>query len=227
MKIRKQPLDGSRKRILIVDDHPLLRAGLGQVVNQQDDVVVCGEAGDGPSGLAAVAKCRPDAVIVDISLEAGSGLDLIKDIHARQPTLPILALSVHHENLYAERAIRAGAQGYVMKREPVDAVMAALRKVLHGQIAVSENIVCRLIGRGSSGRTEVERSPVDLLSDRELEVFRLFGEGCGTRQIAGRLRLAASTVESYRAAIKQKLGLSTGTELIASAARFIASQSGG
>lgn len=226
MKTKTQP-DDSRKKILIVDDHPLLRAGLAQVINQQEDLVVCGEAGDGPSGLAAIAKGRPHAVIVDISLDIGSGLDLIKDIQARQPKLPILTLSVHHENLYAERALNAGAQGYVMKCEPVDTVLGALRKVLSGHAAVSENIVNRLVGRHNQSKEQAPRLPTESLSDRELEVFRLFGEGCGTRQIATKLRLSASTIESYRGAIKQKLGLSNGTELVASAARFVTKESGG
>jgi len=225
MSARKQQCD-SRKKVLIVDDHPLLREGLGRVINQQEDLVVCGEASDGPSGLAAVAKLHPDVVIVDISLDEGSGLDLIKDIIARQPKLPVLALSMHHENLYAERAIRVGARGYVMKREPVSTVITALRKVLSGNIAASENIISRLIGPRRRSTTSDSSSLADVLSDRELEVFRLFGEGCGTRQIAVKLRLAASTIESYRGAIKQKLGLANGTELIARAARFVANESG-
>jgi len=162
-----------RRRVLIVDDHPLLREGLGKVINQQEDLAVCGEAGDAPGGLAAVAKCRPDVVIADISLEEGSGLELIKDIHARYPKLPVLALSMHHEDLYADRALRAGASGYVMKREPVDTVMAALRKVLSGQTAVSENVVSRLVGRRVRGEAPAGRSPAELLSDRELEIYRL------------------------------------------------------
>lgn len=211
---------------MIVDDHPVLREGLGRVINQQDDLVVCGEAGDAPGGLAAVAKCNPDVVIVDITLDEGSGLDLIKDIRAQRPGLPVLALSMHHENLYAERAIHAGARGYVMKREPVGEVLSAIRRVLDGHLAVSENIVSRLIGaRNRAGGSE-SPSPADILSDRELEVFSLFGEGCGTRQIAAKLRVATSTIESYRAAIKVKLGLATGTELVARAARFVADESG-
>lgn len=211
---------------MIVDDHPVLREGLGRVINQQDDMVVCGEAGDAPGGLAGVAKFNPDVVIVDITLDEGSGLDLIKDIRARRPDLPVLALSMHHENLYAERAIHAGARGYVMKREPVGDLLSAIRKVLDGHLAVSENIVYRLIGARNRASGVESPSPADILSDRELEVFRLFGEGCGTRQIAAKLRVATSTIESYRAAIKVKLGLASGTELVARAARFVADESG-
>jgi DNA-binding NarL/FixJ family response regulator len=213
-----------RRRVLIVDDHPLVREGLTRVINQQEDLVVCGEAGSAPEGLAAVAERRPDVVIVDISLEDGSGLDLIKDVHARHPGLPMLALSMHHENLYAERALHAGARGYAMKREPVEAVLAALRKILSGQVAVSENIVSRLVAPPGRGSEPAADSPAGLLSDRELEVFRLFGEGCGTRQIAARLHVAVSTVESYRASIKQKLQLGNATELVSHAARFVASE---
>ena len=221
-----QPLRGPKKKVLIVDDHPLLREGLGRIVNQQDDLVVCGEAGDAPQGLAALAKCRPDVVIVDISLEEGSGLDLIKALHAREPQLPILALSMHHEDLYADRALRAGARGYVMKREPAGSVLAALRKVLGGRMAVSENVAGRLLRRRVRGAPSPARSPAELLSDRELEVFRCLGEGLGTRAIAGRLRLAVSTVESHRAGIKQKLDLKTATELVSRAAQFVATEPG-
>ena len=205
-----------------MDDHPLLREGLGRVINQQDDLVVCGEAGDAPGGLSAVAKCRPDVVIVDISLEEGSGLDLIKDLHARQPKLPLLALSMHHEDLYAERALRAGASGYVMKRESAGTVMAALRKVLSGQTAFSDAVVSRLVGRHGRGEPPALRSPTELLSDRELDIYRLLGEGHGTREIAAKLRIAVSTVESYRAGIKQKLNLKNATELVSRAAQFVA-----
>jgi DNA-binding NarL/FixJ family response regulator len=219
----REPRD-ARRKVLIVDDHPLLREGLGRVINQQEDLIVCGEAGDAPGGLAAVAKCRPDVAIVDISLEEGSGLELIKDIHARQPKLPVLALSMHHEDLYAERALRAGASGYVMKREPVSVVIAALRKVLRGQTAVSENVVKRLVDRRVPGQQPTGRSPTEVLSDREIEIYRCLGEGNGTREIAARLRIAVSTVESYRASIKQKLALKSATQLISRAAQFVAGE---
>lgn len=213
-----------KRKVLIVDDHPILREGLGRIINQQADLVVCGEADNAPNGLAAVAKCRPDVVIVDISLEEGSGLDLIKDIHARQPKLPVLALSMHHEDLYAERALHAGALGYVMKREPAGAVLAALRKVLCGQTALSENMVSRLLCQRIQGDGPVLRSPAELLSDRELEVYRCLGEGHGTREIAKKLRIAMSTVESYRAGIKQKLALKNATDLVSHAVRFVAEE---
>jgi len=225
MKANKPPRN-VRTKVLIVDDHPLLREGLGRVINQQEDLVVCGAVGDASNGLAAVTRCRPDVMIVDISLEKGSGLELIKDAHTQRPQLPILALSMHHEDLYADRAIRAGASGYVMKREPVGAVITALRKVLSGQMAVSENVVSRLMGRRVRGEQPAGRSLAELLSDRELEIYRCLGEGCGTRAIAAKLRIAVSTVESYRASIKRKLNLRNATELVSHAAQFVAAESG-
>ena len=220
--MKKKTAPASRKRnVLIVDDHPLLRDGLAKVINQQPDLAVCGEAADARAGLAAAAKLRPDVVIADVTMDEGNGLDLIKDLHLRQPGLPVLVLSMHHENLYAERAVRAGARGYVMKREPVAAVLAALRKVLAGQMALSDAIVRRLLDAPARVRKTAAASPAEVLSDRELEVFRLLGQGFGTRQIAEKLRLATSTVESYRAGIKQKLGLARATELVARAAQFV------
>ena len=217
------PQTGSnRKKVLIVDDHPLLRDGLAKVINQQADLMVCGEAANARAGLAAVAKHHPDVAIVDLSLEEGNGLDLIKDIHAREPKLPVLVLSMHPENLYAERAVRAGARGYVMKHEPVAQVIAALRKVLAGGMALSDNILCRLLNHAEPGPAEA--SPAQQLSDRELEVFRMLGQGQGTRQIAQKLGLAVSTIESYRASIKQKVGVERATELVARAARFVAGE---
>lgn len=225
MKATKQP-GGMRKKVLLVDDHPLLREGLSRIINQQENLIVCGEAGNASGGLAAVNRLHPDIVIVDISLEEGNGLDLIKDIRAHNPKLPILALSMHHEDLYAERAIRAGAKGYVMKHEPASAVMGALQKVLNGQLAVSDNIISRLVGCRAQGEQAASGLPTDLLSDRELEIYRNLGEGHGTREVAAKLGIAASTVESYRASIKQKLNLKNATDLISSAARFVAAESG-
>jgi DNA-binding NarL/FixJ family response regulator len=216
------PTRPAKKRVLIVDDHPLLRDGLAKVLNQQADLLVCGEAGDARSGLAAVATCRPDVVIADLTLEEGNGLDLIRDIRLRNPKLPILVLSMHNEKLYAERAVRAGARGYVMKHEPVGAVVAALRKVLAGHVALSDAIVSRLLGAPERADPSAAGLDVAGLSDRELDVFRLLGQGLGTRQIAAKLRLAISTVETHRAGIKLKLRLQSSTELISAATRFLA-----
>ena len=226
--MKKKTAPASRKRnVLIVDDHPLLRDGLAKVINQQPDLAVCGEAAAARAGLAAAAKLRPDVVIADVTMDEGNGLDLIKDLHARNAKLPVLVLSMHHENLYAERAVRAGARGYVMKREPIGHVIAALRKVLDGHMALSEEIVSRLLVAPDRKRTTAADSPAETLSDRELEVFRFFGNGMGTRAIAAKLRLAVSTVESYRSSIKQKLGLAGATELVARAAQFVADETRG
>ena len=219
--------NGRKRRVLIVDDHPLLRDGLARVINQQADLVVCGEAADARGGLTAAARLDPDVAIVDLTMDEGNGLDLIKDLHARNAKLPVLVLSMHHENLYAERAVRAGARGYVMKREPIGHVIAALRKVLDGHMALSEEIVSRLLVAPDRKRTTAADSPAETLSDRELEVFRFFGNGMGTRAIAAKLRLAVSTVESYRSGIKQKLGLAGATELVARAAQFVADETRG
>ena len=215
------PARNSKHHVLIVDDHPLLRDGLGKVLNQQVDFQVCGEAGEARSALTAIPKCAPDVVIVDLTMDDGNGLDLIRDIRAQHPRLPILVLSMHHENLYAERAVRAGAQGYVMKREPVGVVVDALRKVLNGHMALSENMVSRMLATPERGGKPATGSPAELLSDRELDVFRLLGHGLGTRQISAKLHVAASTVETHRAAIKRKLGLGDATELVARAAQFV------
>lgn len=216
-----------KKAILMVDDHPLLRDGLSKVINQQEDLAVCCEAGNAREALAALGKGSPDVAIIDLTLEEGNGLDLIQDIHKRFPKLPILVLSMHHEDLYAERAIRAGARGYVMKREPVGRVIDALRKLLAGHLAFSEDIVARLLAHPGARKKSSPASPAERLSNRELDVFRLLGQGLGTRQASAKLRLAFSTVESYRASIKRKLGISSATELVARAVRFVEDETGG
>lgn len=210
-----------KKRVLIVDDHPLVLEGLQKMIELQDDLSVCGSANDAPTGLTAFENCLPDVAIIDISLSGGSGIDLIRRIHASYPNRPILALSMHHENLYAERAIHAGAMGYVMKSDPVTTVLTALRKVLNGHIAVSDNVADRLIGTLAHTKKPSAANSVASLTDRELEIFLLFGQGVGTRHIATRLHLAVSTVESYRASIKIKLGLRNATELVNRASQFV------
>ncbi len=209
-----------KHRVMIVDDHPLLRNGLAKGINQQPDLQVCGEANDAREAMSALARCHPDVVIVDLSLEKGDGLLLIKDLLAQRPHLPVLVLSMHHENLYAQRAIQAGAKGYVMKREPVSGVLDALRKVVAGNMALSENMLKRLLSTPQAGK-KPGASPAEWLSDRELEVFRLLGHGLSTAMIATRLGVAPSTVETHRASIKQKLGLSGASELVTCAVQFV------
>ena len=203
----------NRIRVLLVDDHAILRQGLAQLINQESDMVVCGEAEEAPKGFELAETLQPDVAVVDVSLKSGNGIELIKDLKASLPHLPILVLSMHDENLYAERALRAGGLGYIMKEEAAESVLIGIRKVLKGEVVLSEKMQTRLLSQLVSGRGKPGTSPIDSLSDRELEVFRLIGEGRGTRQIAEELHLSIRTVEAYREYIKDKLQLKNGTEL--------------
>ena len=200
-------------RILIVDDHPLFREGLKQMIDRTADLVVCGEAEDATEALKAIATLKPDLVLVDISLGIGSGIDLIKSIKTRYEDLPVLVISMHDESLYAERALRAGAMGYVMKHERGKRVLAAISRVLNGDIYVSEKMATSMLSKLTWGKDEEPVSPVEKLSDRELEVFRMLGQVKGTRQIAEELNLTVATINTFRARIKDKLQLKTSTEL--------------
>ena len=215
----------NRRKVLIVDDHPLVREGLADLINKEKDIVVCGWAKDIPQTIKAIKKLKPDVVTVDISLEDASGLDLMKDIKTRFPGLPVLALSMHQESIYAERAIRAGAKGYITKQEATKKVITAIRKVLEGRLYLSETmkekLVYSLIGNDES---DAGTSPIDRLTDRELEVFRLIGQGKATRQIAEQLCLSAKTIETYRSRIKEKLNLSSGSELLRCAFQWASRQ---
>lgn len=208
-------------RILIVDDHPIVRQGLAELVNHENDLTVCGQAEDSPEALGAVKELEPDMVVVDISLKETSGLELIKDIHSQYPDLPVLALSMHDEILYAERALRAGAMGYIMKQEATENVIVAIRKILGGEIYVSDRMASRMVRKLVAGQAEPTASPVDCLSDRELEVFHLIGKGRGTRQISERLHLSVKTIETYRAHIKDKLNLADAAELLQYAIQWL------
>lgn len=209
------------KKILIVDDHPLMRKGLAMTLNAEPDLNVCGQVADAEEALSALEELKPDLAIVDISLPGMSGLELIKHMHALRPDLRTLVVSRHDEALYAERAIRAGARGYVMKLEASDMIVKAVRRVLNGGIYVSEEINERLLLGLAAGRQELAQSPLEVLSDRELEVFELTGRGLGTREIAERLHLSVKTVESYRARIKDKLNLKTAAELMQHAVQWV------
>jgi DNA-binding NarL/FixJ family response regulator len=215
-----------RRRILLVDDHPMMREGLAQLIGGQPDLAVAAGVEDAAGALRAMAAAPVDLAIVDISLREGSGLELIKDLKARWPALPVLVLSMHDETLYAERAIRAGAQGYVMKSESGEAILDAIRRVLAGRIHLSETMSTRLLGQLSGRKAAGPASPVESLSDRELEVFTLLGQGRTTRQIAQTLHVSIKTVEAHRANIKHKLGLSTAPELIRCAVHWVESQPG-
>ena len=214
----------SKTKIVIVDDHPIVRQGLAELINHEDDLVVCGQAEEAPEAMGVIKAIKPDMVIVDILLKETSGMELIKDIKARYPNLAVLALSMHDESLYAERALRAGAKGYIMKAEATEKVIGAIRKILSGDIYLSEPMAAKLIHKLVGGRTEVGASAIDRLSDRELEVFRLIGQGYGTRQIAEKLHLSVKTIESYRAHIKEKLNLSDAAELLQYAIQWVSSQ---
>lgn len=216
---------GNRKKVLIVDDHPIFREGLADLINRQEDMEVCGMAKDVPHTLKALEKLRPDVVTVDISLQDVSGLELMKDIRVRFPDLPMLALSMHQESFYAERAIRAGAKGYITKQEASKKVIAAIRKVLEGRLYLSDRMKEELLYSmiGDNGH-DAASSPIDRLTDRELEVFQMIGQGKGTTQIAEQLCLSAKTIETYRSRIKEKLSLKSGSELMRCAFQWASSQ---
>ncbi len=203
-----------KSRILIVDDHPLFREGLGQMIDRNPDLMVCGEAADAAEALTAIAELKPDLVLVDITLGGSNGLDLIKVIREKYPDLPVLVVSMHEESLYAERALRAGAMGYVMKHEPARTVRTAISKVLGGDIYLSERMSSSMLSKLMRGKNEAPVSPVEKLSDRELEVFQMLGQGKGTRQIAEELNLTIPTINSFRNRIKEKLQLKSATELM-------------
>jgi DNA-binding NarL/FixJ family response regulator len=222
MALPGRPATGKRKnRVFLVEDHPVTREGFAQLLNYQTDLQVCGQAGTAGQALTAIATLKPDLVIVDISLAGTSGIELIKDLASQDPILRILVLSTHDELLYAERALRAGARGYVMKHEPTEQVMTAIRQVLLGEVYLSERMRNRVLEKVTKGVSAVIASNVDQLSDRELQVFELIGEGRSTGQISASLHLSVSTVETYRAHIKEKLGLQNATELVQHAVEWI------
>jgi DNA-binding NarL/FixJ family response regulator len=213
-----------KSKILLVDDHPLVREWLANLINQQPDLQICGEAGSAPAALDLVASAKPDVAIVDISLDGGSGLELIKDIKAAHPDLLIIVLSMHDESVYAGRALRAGARGYIMKREATRKVLQAIRCVLQGNLYLSERASLLLAEKFAEGRPAPMPSPVEQLSDRELEVFQLIGRGRSTRQIADELHVSFKTVQAFSARIKEKLQLANANELLREAVRWHDSQ---
>jgi DNA-binding NarL/FixJ family response regulator len=204
-----------KRTVFVVDDHPIVREGLAQMINRESDLTVCGEAQEMHGALQMIEALKPDILIVDISLNGPDGLDLLKNIRARDPSLPVLILSMHDESIYAERALRAGANGYIMKQEATEKVLVALRRILSREIYVSSRVASKMLQQfvGASS-TSARHSPVDDLSDRELEVLRLMGDGHGTRQIAEELHLSVKTVESYQAHLKEKLSLKNLRELV-------------
>lgn len=200
--------------VLLVDDHPILRQGLTQLINQEIGLHVCGEAEDANVALNLIVSLKPEVIVLDLSLKGMNGLEFLKILKTKYPKLPVLVLSMHEESLYAERSIRAGARGYIMKQEGTELLISALRKVLSGEIYVSENLTSQMLSRLAETPIDSTRSPLDQLSDRELQVFQMIGDGLGTRQIAEKLCISIKTVESYREHIKQKLNLKNSLELI-------------
>ena len=209
-----------KSRIFIVDDHPLVREGLTDLINGQDDLIVCGEAKDSAQAIDEIMKARPDVALIDISLTNESGLELVKQLARQFPQVALIILSMHDETLYAERALRAGARGYVMKHETSKSVLASIRRVLGGGVYVSERINKRIASRLDSSRELVTTSPVERLSDRELEIFRLLGQGRTTSQIAGDLKLSLKTVQAYCARAKEKFGATSLNELLRAAIQW-------
>jgi DNA-binding NarL/FixJ family response regulator len=224
MSAKTTPIIRRKHRILLVDDHAIVREGFAELINSRADLEVCGQAASAPEATSAVERFKPDMVVVDLSLQGGSGLDLIKNLKTLDPFLRLLVLSMHDETLYAERALRAGALGYVMKREDSGTFLQAVHDVLQGRVFLSQAMRDRMLHNVVGGAKAASHYGMTHLSDRELEVFQLIGEGRTTKQIARKLHLSISTVETHRAHIKDKLRLSNGTELIHRAVEWANSQ---
>jgi DNA-binding NarL/FixJ family response regulator len=225
----KNANSGNQKKtkILVVDDHPIVRQGLAQVLNQETDMMIDCEAGDVTEAMDCYRKNKPDFAIIDISLKGGNGLELAKSLLALDPKLPILIMSMHDESLYVQRVLKAGARGYLMKQEATERVVSAVRKILSGDVYVSERMNEALLNQlasGSSGKLSAKNASVENLSDRELEILQLVGQGRGTRQIAEDIHVSVKTVESHYAKIKEKLNLKNANELIQYAVKWYHSE---
>jgi DNA-binding NarL/FixJ family response regulator len=216
----------SKCKVFVVDDHPIVRQGLSQLINREEDLMVCGEAESARAALDAIRRTRAEVVILDVSLDGPDGIELLKAIRVWNARLPVLILSMHDESLYAERALRAGANGYIMKQEATGRVLTAIRQILRGDVYVSERMAKKMVQRFVAGGGTIKRSTIEDLSDRELQVFRLIGQGHGTRQIAEELHLSVKTVESYYAHIKEKLSLRNVRELVQHAAQWVSGTNG-
>jgi DNA-binding NarL/FixJ family response regulator len=217
------PTHKERKRVFIVDDHPVFREGLVGLVKREPDFMVCGEADNASHALSAIESLKPDLVLADIGLPGKSGLELLKDLRAMCPELAVLVISMYEETLYAERVLRAGARGYLMKQEGPENILRAMRQVLNGQTYVSERMSVRILNV-FSGRSDKARSPIARLSDREFEILQLIGQGKDSSAIAKHLHVSSKTVDAHRGHIKEKLNLKNGTELIYYAVRWVGAQ---
>ena len=212
-----------KARIFLVDDHPVVRKGMAEFIDLEEDLTICGEAGSAEEALREIAARKPDLAIVDLSLGGTSGLDLLKDLRIRHPDLPVLVLSMHDEALYAERALRAGARGYIMKGMNLEELKGAIRRVLEGKVYLSAGMEARVLETFASGAKVRTGSPIEQLTDREMEVFESIGHGLGTKEIARKLHLSVKTIETHRNNIRMKLGFKGGSELL----RFAMSWVGG
>jgi DNA-binding NarL/FixJ family response regulator len=215
----------TKRNVLLVDDHPVVREGMSARINREADFKVCGTAQDGREVMEVIARLNPDIVLLDLGLPRGHGLELMQDVHSQYPRLPVIIFSMQEESVYAERALRAGARGYMMKHEPPERLVEAMRTVLHGGYALSREASDRLLsGFGSPSKRQSE-SPVASLGNRELEVFQFIGQGKGTREIAGLLNLSVKTVETYRERLKKKLSVSSGPDLARQAVLWVETNS--
>jgi DNA-binding NarL/FixJ family response regulator len=213
MQTKDAEVKDNRKKILLVDDHAVVRFGIAQLINRQSDLVVCGEEEDARKALDAIIRLKADLIIADLSLKDSSGLELIRNIKAQFPALPILVVSVHDETVYAEIAFRAGALGYLMKQEALEKIVTAIRRVLSGSVYVSDKLGAKMLQQQVRGQTDVQQPAIKSLSDREVEVFHLIGQWKKTKEIASELHLSVKTVEYYREQIKRKLNLKDASEL--------------
>ncbi len=212
---------GPRKKILLVDDHPFMRAGLAQLIDHQPDLMVCGEAGNPAEAFLELGRHAPDLMLSDLTMPGRSGLEFIKDVHALHSKLPILMVSMHDEAIYAERSLRAGARGYIMKEAGGDNLLAAVRQLLRGEVYLSPRMSAKVFDSISSHRPRGSSSPIQKLTDREFEVFQLIGHGKSTRDVAAQLHLSPKTVDVHRGHIKEKLDLTSSTALVRHAVRWV------
>jgi DNA-binding NarL/FixJ family response regulator len=214
----------ARKQIMLVDDHPFMRAGLAGLIDQQADMIVCAEAGSPIEAFHALEKVKPDLVLTDLTMPGRSGLEFIKDLHAAEPLLAILVVSMHDEVVHAERALRSGARGYIMKEAGGENLLEAIRHIVNGQVYVSPRMSARILNGLSGSKPRSSSSPIQKLTDREFEVFQLIGQGKSTRDIATQLHLSTKTVDVHRSHLKEKLELHDGTALIRHAVRWVETQ---
>ena len=219
------PATPARRRILVIDDHPFMRAGLAQLIDRQADMQVCGEAGNPAEAVRELARCQPDLVLTDITMPGRSGLEFIKDLLTTHPKMPVLVVSMHDEAIYAERVLRAGARGYIMKEAGGENLLAAIRRIMGGEVYLSPAMSARILENLSGRRPRGSTSPIEKLTDREFEVFRLIGQGKSTKDIAAQLHLSSNTVDVHRSHLQEKLELKDTTALVRHAVRWVETQS--